>query len=36
MRNNWVVVTLRGTEILRVQIPDDLDEGFQRKFCLEL
>ena len=35
MRNNWVVVTLHETEILRVQIPEDMDEAFQRKIMLE-
>lgn len=35
MRDNWVVVTIRGSEVLRVQIPHDMDEVFQRKLTIE-
>ena len=35
MRDNWVVVTIRGSEVLRVQIPHDMDEAFQHKLTIE-
>ena len=35
MRDNWIVVTIRGREVLREQIPHDMDEAFQRKLTIE-
>lgn len=35
MRKNTVIVTMRGAEVLREQIPEDFDEAFRRKIRIE-
>lgn len=35
MRKNTVIVTMRGAEVLREQIPEDFDRAFQRKILIE-
>jgi len=35
MRGNTVIVTMRGAEVLREQIPQDFDEAFRRKIQIE-
>jgi len=35
MRGNWVIVEIKGVEVLREQIPEDADEAFRRKITLE-
>jgi hypothetical protein len=35
MRGNWIIVEIKGVEVLREQIPEDMDEAFRRKITLE-
>jgi len=35
MRGNTVVLTMRGREVLRTQIPEDINEAFRRKILIE-
>jgi hypothetical protein len=35
MRGNWVIVEIDGKEVLREQIPEDMDEAYRRKITLE-
>ena len=35
MRGNWVIVQIRGVEVLREQVPQDANEAFRRKITLE-
>ncbi len=35
MRKNTVIVTMRGEEVLREQIPEDFDQAFQRTIRIE-
>ena len=35
MRNNTIIVTMRGAEVLRERIPEDFDEAFKRTLRIE-
>jgi len=35
MRGNWVIVEIKGVEVLREQVPEDANEAFRRKITLE-
>ena len=35
MRKNWVVVQILGKEVLRIQIPEEMDRAFQCELPIE-
>ena len=35
MRGNWIVVEVKGVEVLREQVPEDINEAYRRKITLE-
>ena len=35
MRGNWIIVEVKGVEVLREQVPEDINEAYRRKITLE-